>query len=171
MYTKFRQYHLMGAIGGFLTAFAAILSLVASASYYISTEWLLIVNMLFSSANGMLAAFFFGMFSLSSDSLIKIGSLIAGIGLVFNIFIFILQMAGVYVMALALIGGLVMITGIVMVCIKYIIFFQKDAFVIVFCVFIFMGLLLSLFWSWAGLLSGSGLGGLLIYFYVHNVTY
>lgn len=114
---------------------------------------------------------FFGAFSATRDSLIKVGSLIAGIGLGFNILISILQMAGVYVFVLALLGALVMMAGVVIACIKFIMLFQRDAFVVVFCVFIFLGLLLSLFWTWASLISGAGLGGLLIYFYVHNITY
>ena len=119
----------------------------------------------------LIATYFFGAFSASRDSLIKVGSLIAGIGLGFNVLISILQMAGVYVFVLALLGALVMMAGVVIACIKFIMLFQRDAFVVVFCVFIFLGLLLSLFWTWASLISGAGLGGLLIYFYVHNITY
>ena len=158
MYARLRPYHLIGAIGGFLTVLTAIISLAVSTSYYISAEWVIIVNMLLIGSNGLIATYFFGAFSASRDSLIKVGSLIAGIGLGFNVLISILQMAGVYVFVLALLGALVMI-------------FQRDAFVVVFCVFIFLGLLLSLFWTWASLISGAGLGGLLIYFYVHNITY
>ena len=46
MYARFRPYHLIGAIGGFLTALTAIISLAVSTSYYISAEWVIIVNML-----------------------------------------------------------------------------------------------------------------------------
>ena len=145
MYARLRPYHLIGAIGGFLTVLTAIISLAVSTSYYISAEWVIIVNMLLIGSNGLIATYFFGAFSASRDSLIKVGSLIAGIGLGFNVLISILQMAGVYVFV--------------------------DAFVVVFCVFIFLGLLLSLFWTWASLISGAGLGALLIYFYVHNITY
>ena len=134
-------------------------------------EWVIIVNMLLIGSNGLIATYFFGAFSASRDSLIKVGSLIAGIGLGFNVLISILQMAGVYVFVLALLGALVMMAGVVIACIKFIMLFQRDAFVVVFCVFIFLGLLLSLFWTWASLISGAGLGGLLIYFYVHNITY
>ena len=158
MYARFRPYHLIGAIGGFLTVLTAIISLAVSTSYYISAEWVIIVNMLLIGSNGLIATYFFGAFSASRDSLIKVGSLIAGIGLGFNVLISILQMAGVYVFVLALLGALVMMAGVVIACIK-------------FCVFIFLGLLLSLFWTWASLISGAGLGGLLIYFYVHNITY
>ena len=119
----------------------------------------------------MIATYFWGAFSISRDSLIKTGSLIAGIGLGWNILIAILQMAGIYVFILALLGALVMIAGIVIVCIKYIMLFQRDSFVVVFCVFVFLGLLLSLFWTWASMMTGAGLGGLLIYFYAHNITY
>ena len=151
MYARFRPYHLIGAIGGFLTALTAIISLAVSTSYYISAEWVIIVNMLLIGSNGLIATYFFGAFSASRDSLIKVGSLIAGIGLGF--------------------GALVMMAGVVIACIKFIMLFQRDAFVVVFCVFIFLGLLLSLFWTWASLISGAGLGALLIYFYVHNITY
>ena len=171
MYARFRPYHLIGAIGGFLTALTAIISLAVSTSYYISTGWIIIVNMLLIGSNGLIATYYFGAFSVSRDSLIKVGSLIAGIGLCFNAFLAILQMAGVYVFVLSLLGALIMIAGIVIVCIKFIMFFQRDAFVVVFCVFIFLGLLLSLFWTWASLITGAGLGALLIYFYVHNITY
>ena len=171
MYSRLRQYHLIGAIGGFLTVLTAIISLAVSASFYISTGALIMVNILSIASNGLLAVYFFGAFSISRDSLIKIGSLIAGIGLGWNILLAILQIAGVYVFALALLGALVMIAGIVIACIKYIMLFQKDAFIVVFCVFVFLGLLLSLFWSWASMITGAGLGGLLIYFYTHNITY
>ena len=171
MYARLRPYHLIGAIGGFLTVLTAIISLAVSTSYYISAEWVIIVNMLLIGSNGLIATYFFGAFSASRDSLIKVGSLIAGIGLGFNVLISILQMAGVYVFVLALLGALVMMAGVVIACIKFIKLFQRDAFVVVFCVFIFLGLLLSLFWTWASLISGAGLGGLLIYFYVHNITY
>ncbi len=156
---------------GFLTVLTAIISLAVSTSYYISAEWVIIVNMLLIGSNGLIATYFFGAFSASRDSLIKVGSLIAGIGLGFNVLISILQMAGVYVFVLALLGALVMMAGVVIACIKFIMLFQRDAFVVVLCVFIFLGLLLSLFWTWASLISGAGLGGLLIYFYVHNITY
>ena len=56
-------------------------------------------------------------------------------------------------------------------CISFMMLFQRDAFVVFFVVFIFLGHLLSLFWTWASLISGAGLGALLIYFYVHNITY
>ena len=173
MYARFRPYHLIGAIGGFLTALTANSRALraVSTSYYISAEWVIIVNMLLIGSNGLIATYFFGAFSASRDSLIKVGSLIAGIGLGFNVLISILQMAGVYVFVLALLGALVMMAGVVIACIKFIMLFQRDAFVVVFCVFIFLGLLLSLFWTWASLISGAGLGGLLIYFYVHNITY
>ena len=49
-----------------------------------------------------------------------------------------------------------MMAGVVIACIKFIMLFQRDAFVVVFCVFIFLGLLLSLFWTWASLISGLG---------------
>ena len=62
---------------------------------------------------------FFGAFSATRDSLIKVGSLIAGIGLGFYILISILQMAGVYVFVLALLGALVMMAGVVIACIKF----------------------------------------------------
>ena len=94
MYARFRPYHLIGAIGGFLTALTAIISLAVSTSYYISAEWVIIVNMLLIGSNGLIATYFFGAFSATRDSLIKVGSLIAGIGLGFNILISILQMAG-----------------------------------------------------------------------------
>ena len=79
MYARFRPYHL---------------SLAVSTSYYISAEWVIIVNMLLIGSNGLIATYFFGAFSATRDSLIKVGSLIAGIGLGFNILISILQMAG-----------------------------------------------------------------------------
>ena len=44
MYARFRPYHLIGAIGGFLTALTAIISLAVSTSYYISAEWVIIVT-------------------------------------------------------------------------------------------------------------------------------
>ena len=171
MYSRLRQYHLIGAIGGFLTVLTAIISLAVSATYYISTESVIMVSILSIASNGLIATYFWGAFSISRDSLIKTGSLIAGIGLGWNILIAILQMAGIYVFILALLGALVMIAGIVIVCIKYIMLFQRDSFVVVFCVFVFLGLLLSLFWTWASMMTGAGLGGLLIYFYAHNITY
>ena len=94
MYASLSPYHLIGAIGGFLTARTAIISLAVSTSYYISAEWVIIVNMLLIGSNGLIATYFFGAFSATRDSLIKVGSLIAGIGLGFNILISILQMAG-----------------------------------------------------------------------------
>ena len=118
MYARLRPYHLIGAIGGFLTALTAIISLAVSTSYYISAEWVIIVNMLLIGSNGLIATYFFGAFSASRDSLIKVGSLIAGIGLGFNVLISILQMAGVYVFVLALLGALVMMAGVVIACIK-----------------------------------------------------
>ena len=77
--------------------------------------------MLLIGSNGLIATYFFGAFSASRDSLIKVGSLIAGIGLGFNVLISILQMAGVYVFVLALLGALVMMAGVVIACIKFII--------------------------------------------------
>ena len=128
MYARLRPYHLIGAIGGFLTVLTAIISLAVSTSYYISAEWVIIVNMLLIGSNGLIATYFFGAFSASRDSLIKVGSLIAGIGLGFNVLISILQMAGVYVFVLALLGALVIIDiRIVIACIKFIMLFQKDA--------------------------------------------
>ena len=94
MYARLRPYHLIGAIGGFHTVLTAIISLAVSTSYYISAEWVIIVNMLLIGSNGLIATYFFGAFSATRDSLIKVGSLIAGIGLGFNILISILQMAG-----------------------------------------------------------------------------
>ena len=41
MYARFRPYHLIGTIGGFLTALTAIISLAVSTSYYISAEWVI----------------------------------------------------------------------------------------------------------------------------------
>ena len=128
MYARFRPYHLIGAIGGFLTALTAIISLAVSTSYYISAEWVIIVNMLLIGSNGLIATYFFGAFSATRDSLIKVGSLIAGIGLGFNILISILQMAGVYVFVLALLGALVMMAGVVIACIKFIMLFQRGRF-------------------------------------------
>ena len=78
MYARLRPYHLIGAIGGFLTVLTAIISLAVSTSYYISAEWVIIVNMLLIGSNGLIATYFFGAFSASRDSLIKVGSLIAG---------------------------------------------------------------------------------------------
>ena len=126
MYARLRPYHLIGAIGGFLTVLTAIISLAVSTSYYISAEWVIIVNMLLIGSNGLIATYFFGAFSASRDSLIKVGSLIAGIGLGFNVLISILQMAGVYVFVLALLGALVMMAGVVIACIKFIMLFQRD---------------------------------------------
>lgn len=63
---------------------------------------------------------FFGAFSFSRDNLIKTGSLIAGIGLGWNILIAILQMAGIYVFVLVLLGALVTIAGEVIVYIRFI---------------------------------------------------
>ena len=79
MYARLRQCHLIGAIGGFLTVLTAIISLAVSTSYYISTGWIIIVNMLLIGSNGLIATYYFGAFSVSRDSLIKVGSLIAGI--------------------------------------------------------------------------------------------
>ena len=157
MYARLRPYHLL-YVYLFLTVLTAIISLAVSTSYYISAEWVIIVNMLLIGSNGLIATYFFGAFSASRDSLIKVGSLIAGIGLGFNVLISILQMAGVYVFVLALLGALVMMAGVVIACIKFIMLFQRDAFVVVFCVFIFLGLLLSLFWTWASLISGRWAG-------------
>ncbi len=80
-------------------------------------------------------------------------------------------MAGIYVFVLVLLGALVTIAGEVIVYIRFITFFQRDSLVVVFCSFVLLGLLLSLFWTWASMISGAGLGGLLIYFYAHNITY
>ena len=129
----------MAPSGGSSLFSTAIISLAVSTSYYISAEWVIIVNMLLIGSNGLIATYFFGAFSASRDSLIKVGSLIAGIGLGFNVLISILQMAGVYVFVLALLGALVMMAGVVIACIKFIMLFQRDAFVVVFCVFIFLG--------------------------------
>ena len=52
MYARFRPYHLIGAIGGFLTVITAIISLAVSTSYYISVECDLIVNMMLIGLNG-----------------------------------------------------------------------------------------------------------------------
>ena len=83
MYARFRPYHLIGAIGGFLTALTAIISLAVlhivlhkrRMGHYCkhAAHWLQRVN-----RNLFLCAF-----SASRDSLIKVGSLIAGIGLGF----------------------------------------------------------------------------------------
>ena len=59
MYARLRPYHLIGAIGGFLTALTAIISLAVSTSYYISAEWVIIVNMLLIGSNGLIATYFF----------------------------------------------------------------------------------------------------------------
>ena len=55
MYARLRPYHLIGAIGGFLTVLTAIISLAVSTSYYISAEWVIIVNMLLIGSNGLIA--------------------------------------------------------------------------------------------------------------------
>lgn len=165
------MFHLIGAIGGFLTSLASIISLAVSLSYYVNWGTLIIVCMFAIAANGLLATYFFGAFSISRDTLIKTGSLIAAIGLGFSVMLTFFQMIGLYIFILALLADIVMMTGIVIVCIKFIMLFQRDAFIIVFCVFIFIGLTLSLFLTWASLITGAGLGGLLIYFYAHNITY
>ena len=58
MYARLRPYHLIGAIGGFLTVLTAIISLAVSTSYYISAEWVIIVNMLLIGSNGLIATYF-----------------------------------------------------------------------------------------------------------------
>ena len=171
MYSRLRQYHLIGAIGGFLTILSAIIGIAIFSSYYISPESLIIVGILGIVGDGLIASYFWGVFSVSRDSLIKTGSLIAGIGLGWNILIAILQLAGVYFFVLALLGVLVTIAGEVIVFVKLINLFQRDSLIVVFCIFVLLGLLLSLFWTWASIISGAGLGGLLIYFYAHNITY
>ena len=171
MYSRLRQYHLIGAIGGFLTVLSAIIGIAVFSSYYVNPEFLVIMNILAIVSNGLIACYFWGVFSVSHDRLIKTGSLIAGIGLGWTILITILQLAGVNLFVLALLGALVVIVGETITFIKYILLFQRDSFVMVFCIFILLGLLLSLFWTWASMISGAGLGGLLIYFYAHNITY
>lgn len=171
MYSRLRQYHLIGAIGGFLTILSAIIGIAIFSSYYISPESLIIVGILGIAGDGLIASYFGGVFSVSRNSLIKTGSLIAGIGLGWNILIAILQLAGVYFFVLALLGVLVTIAGEVIVFVKLITLFQRDSLIVVFCIFVLLGLLLSLFWTWASIISGAGLGGLLIYFYAHNITY
>lgn len=171
MYSRLRQYHLIGAIGGFLTVLSAIIGIAIFSSYYITPESLIIVGILGIAGDGLIASYFGGVFSVSRDSLIKTGSLIAGIGLGWNILIAILQLAGVYFFVLALLGVLVTIAGEVIVFVKLITLFQRDSLIVVFCIFVLLGLLLSLFWTWASIISGAGLGGLLIYFYAHNITY
>lgn len=171
MYSRLRQYHLIGAIGGFLTVLSAIIGIAIFSSYYIPPESLIIVGILGIAGDGLIVSYFAGVFSVSRDSLIKTGSLIAGIGLGWNILIAILQLAGVYFFVLALLGVLVTIAGEVIVFVKLITLFQRDSLIVVFCIFILLGLLLSLFWIWASIISGAGLGSLLIYFYTHNITY
>ena len=171
MYSRLKQYHLIGAIGGFLTVLSAIIGIAIFSSYYISPESLIIVGILGFAGDGLIVSYFAGVFSVSRDSLIKTGSLIAGIGLGWNILIAILQLAGVYFFVLALLGVLVTIAGEVIVFVKLITLFQRDSLIVVFCIFVLLGLLLSLFWTWASIISGAGLGGLLIYFYAHNITY
>ena len=41
MYSRLRQYHLIGAIGGFLTVLSAIIGIAIFSSYYISPESLI----------------------------------------------------------------------------------------------------------------------------------
>lgn len=171
MYSRLRQYHLIGAIGGFLTVLSAIIGIAIFSSYYIPPESLIIVGILGIAGDGLIVSYFAGVFSVSRDSLIKTGSLIAGIGLGWNILIAILQLAGVYFFVLALLGVLVTIAGEVIVFVKLITLFQRDSLIVVFCIFVLLGLLLSLFWIWASIISGAGLGSLLIYFYTHNITY
>ena len=171
MYSRLRQYHFIGAIGGFLTVLSAIIGIAIFSSYYIRPESLIIVSILGIAGDGLIACYFWGVFSVSRDSLIKTGSLIAGIGLGWTILITILQLAGVNLFVLALLGALVVIVGETITFIKYLLLFQRDSFVMVFCIFVLLGLLLSLFWMWASMISGAGLGGLLIYFYAHNITY
>lgn len=134
-------------------------------------ESLIIVGILGIAGDGLIVSYFAGVFSVSRDSLIKTGSLIAGIGLGWNILIAILQLAGIYFFVLALLGVLVTIAGEVIVFVKLITLFQRDSLIVVFCIFVLLGLLLSLFWIWASIISGAGLGSLLIYFYTHNITY
>ena len=155
MYSRLRQYHLIGAIGGFLTVLSAIIGIAIFSSYYITPESLIIVGILGIAGDGLIASYFGGVFSVSRDSLIKTGS----------------QLAGVYFFVLALLGVLVTIAGEVIVFVKLITLFQRDSLIVVFCIFVLLGLLLSLFWTWASIISGAGLGGLLIYFYAHNITY
>ena len=166
MYSRLRQCHFIGSIGGFLTVLSAIIGIAIFSSYYISPESLIIVSILSIAGDSLIACYFGGVFSASRDSLIKTGSLIAGIGLGWNILIAILQLAGVYFFVLALLGVLVTIAGEVIVFVKLITLFQRDSLIVVFCIFVLLGLLLSLF-----IISGAGLGGLLIYFYAHNITY
>ena len=171
MYSRLRQYHFIGSIGGFLTVLSAIIGIAIFSSYYISPESLIIASILSIAGDSLIACYFWGVFSASRDSLIKTGSLIAGIGLGWTILITILQLAGVNLFVLALLGALVVIVGETITFIKYILIFQRDSFIMVFCIFVLLGLLLSLFWTWASMISGAGLGGLLIYFYAHNITY
>ena len=170
MYARLRPYHLIGAIGGFLTVLTAIISLAVSTSYYISAEWVIIVNMLLIGSNGLIATYFFGAFSASRDSLIKVGSLIAGIGLGFNVLISILQMAGCTFLFWLFLGSRYDGRGCDRLYQIHHALPERRFCRGVLRVY-FLGLLLSLFWTWASLISGAGLGGLLIYFYVHNITY
>lgn len=164
-----RQFHLLGAIGSFLSLFAAIISLAASP--YSIEETSILVIILDGCGCGLVVWFCLGTFRVAHDRLVKTGCLIAGIGLLWNVVMSCFLTSGINVAAFTLIGGLVVLAGETIACISYLMLFKKDPLVLVFCVFVFAGLVLSLLISLGGVIANAGLGGLLLYFYFHNVTY
>ena len=114
---------------------------------------------------------FFGAFSATRDSLIKVGSLIAGIGLGFNILISILQMAGVYDFCSGSSWGSRMMAGSCDRLYQIHHALPERRFCRGVLRVYFPGASAVFILDVASLISGAGLGALLIYFYVHNITY
>ena len=169
--SKQKQFHLLGGIGAFLAGVGGIINLIVSTSYYVNSGLLIITAILGISANALLITYLIGTFQQTRESLVKVGSLIGAIGYGLLAFLAFLQLAGVVTLVFNLIAAIIAMAGIVMLCIKFIMLFQRDVFIVVFCIFVFLGLLMSFFLTWADLITGCSMGALLIYFYTHNITY
>lgn len=166
--------HLIGAIGCFIEAAVVVISLAMSQSYTADFDSFKIISVLEIAANSLIIYCFFAMFGCVRDSVIKMGALIAALGVCWQIFLgdVLMSLFGVALPSILLIiGSLAVLAGEIMICIRYITFFGKDVIIVVFCVFVFFGLLFSLIFTWGSIITNGAFGGILIYFYVHNVTY
>lgn len=168
---KQKQLHLLGGIGAFLAGTEGILYLIVSASYYVSSGLMILISVLGIAANALMITYLIGTFQQTGDSLIRVGCLLGAIGYGLIAFLTFLQLAGIASPAFGLFAAIVAMAGVAILCIKFIMLFQRDSLILVLCIFVLLGLLMSFFLPWADLITGCSMGALLLYFYAHNIAY
>lgn len=166
--------HLTGAIGSFLEAALTVISIAMSQSLTGDVVSAKVISIVEIGAMSLLLYCFMAMFSQTRDAVIKCGALIGAVGLIWQLLIgdILMAIAGLGLPSvLLIIGGLITMAGLIMINVRYIALFGKDVIITVFCIFVFFGLLLSLVLNWGGIISYGALGGILIYLYMHNISY